>query len=197
VQIENVRITGLIGSLSSTHADVIQTWGGVGKLELFDVTGASSYNDLYLRRENSPLGPPIGPIILDHVNMFGYSNPGSSAPAYTFHALSIGTQPANTDCDAKHQCGAMNPYSPTNCKLTAPVTLSNFYGTPPSGPLGAFLWPTDYMQPSGCAAAVTSTSAYWPSLKLVTGRMLLGPPPGGNFVPIGSVGVGYRSPGYQ
>ena len=32
VQLENVRITGLIGHLSSTHADVIQTWGGVKAL---------------------------------------------------------------------------------------------------------------------------------------------------------------------
>jgi hypothetical protein len=31
----------------------------------------------------------------------------------------------------------------------------------------------------------------------VTGAIQLGPPPGGDFVPAGSVGVGYVSPGYR
>ena len=42
----------------------------------------------------------------------------------------------------------------------------------------------------------------WPALSplsggLVSGDVRLGPPPGGDFVPTGSVGVGYRSPGYR
>ena len=64
------------------------------------MTGSSHYNNLYLRRENSPLGPAIGPVTLDHVNLFGYVNPsGWDIPA-TLRAMSIGTQPADTDCDA-------------------------------------------------------------------------------------------------
>ena len=38
--------------------------------------------------------------------------------------------------------------------------------------------------------------ATWPSMD-VSGSMQLGTPPGGDFVPAGSVGVGYTSPGYQ
>jgi len=200
VQIENVRITGLLGHLSSTHADVIQTWGGVKELRLYDVTGASHYNDLYLRRENSPLLAPIGPVVLDHVNMFGYANPSSWDISQTIRALSIGTQPEDTDCNAKNQCGPANPDSSTNCELTSPVALSDFYGVAPAGPGQRFMWPTDYMQSAGCASTLSADGqgAYWPTLTgLVSGVMQLGPPPGGDFVPAGSVGVGYQSPGYE
>jgi hypothetical protein len=200
VQIENVRITGLIGHLGSTHADVIQTWGGVKELRVHDLTGASHYNNLYLRRENSPLGPAIGPVTLDHVDLFGYINPAGWDIPSTLRALSIGTQPANTDCDAKGHCGPSNPDSPSNCQLSSPVTLNQFYGAPPTGSLQRFMWPTDYGVASGCPSALSADgqSAYWPSLgSLVTGVMQLGPPPGGDFVPAGSVGVGYVSPGYQ
>jgi hypothetical protein len=200
VQIENVRITGLIGHLSSTHADVIQTWGGVKQLRVYDLTGASHYNNLYLRRENSPLGPAIGPVTLDHVNLFGYVNPAGWDIPSTLRALSIGTQPADSDCDGKGHCGPSNPDSTTNCQLSSPMTLNQFYGAPPAGSLQRFMWPTDYGVAAGCPSALSADgqSAYWPALtSLITGVMQLGPPPGGDFVPAGSVGVGYVSPGYQ
>jgi hypothetical protein len=200
VQIENTRITGLIGHLSSTHADVIQTWGGVKALRLYDVTGASHYNSLYLRRENSPLGPEIGPVTLDHVNMFGYTNPSDWDVSSTLRGISIGTQPADTDCNAKGQCGPPNADSSTNCQLSSSVVLDEFYASPPNGKLERWMWPTDYMSTAGCPSALSADglSADWPALRgQVSGVMHLGPPPGGDFVPAGSVGVGYVSPGYQ
>jgi hypothetical protein len=200
VQIENTRITGLIGHLGSTHADVIQTWGGVKALRLYDVTASSHYNNLYLRRENSPLGPPIGPVTLDHVNLFGYVNPPGWDEPTTLRAMSIGTQPANTDCDASgRHCGPANEASPTNCQLSAPVTLNAVYAAPPgTDRLQRFMWPTDYMQQAGCPSQLTADglSATWPSLD-VRGAIQLGPPPAGDFVPVGQAGVGYVSPGYQ
>jgi hypothetical protein len=200
VQIENVRITGLIGHLSSTHADVIQTWGGVKALRVYDLTGASHYNSLYLRRENSPLGPPNKTVILDHVNIFGYRNPPGWDEPSTLRAISLGTQPANSDCDARGKCGPRNPDSPTNCQIGGTVELDDFYGQPPAGSLQRFAWPTDYMDAAGCPAQLSSDGQdlSWPALSgSVTGTMQLGPPPGGDFVPAGSVGVGYTSPGYR
>ena len=195
VQLENVRITGLIGHLHSTHADVIQTWGGVKALRMYNVTGSSHYNNLYLRRENSPLSPAIGPVTLDHVNLFGYVNPSSWDIPATIRAMSIGTQPADNDG------GPSNADSSTNCQLSNGVTLNDFYGDPPGGgKLQRFMWPTDYMGTSGCASSLTGNglAAYWPALAAkVSGVMQLGPPPGGDFVPAGAVGVGYVSPGYQ
>jgi hypothetical protein len=199
VQIENVRITGLIGHLSDTHADVIQTWGGMKELRLYNVTGASHYNNLYLRRENSPLGPQIGRVVLDHVNMFGYDNPSTWDVSSTLRGIAIGTQPADNDCNAKGQCGPPNSDSSTNCQLTAPVVLNQFYAAPPVGRLQRFMWPSDYMSTAGCPSALSAdgASADWPALRgLVSGVMQLGPPPGGVFVPAGAVGIGYDSPGY-
>jgi hypothetical protein len=200
VQIENVRITGLIGHLGSTHADVIQTWGGVQELRVYDLTGASHYNDLYLRRENSPLLPGDGSVILDHVNMFGYVNPSGWDIPSTIRSISIGTQPADTDCNAKGQCGPPNSDSSTNCQMPGTVTLNDFYAQPPSGNLARFAWPTDYMTTADCPAvlAADGQSFNWPALDgSVTGSVELGPPPGGDYVPAGSVGIGYVSPGYQ
>ena len=148
VQIENVRLTGLIGHLSSTHADVIQTWGGVKQLRVYDLTGASHYNNLYLRRENSPLGPAIGPVTLDHVNLFGYVNPAGWDIPSTLRAFSVGTQPADTDCDGKGHCGPSNPDSATNCQLSSPMTLNQFYGAPP-GRLAAALHVADGLRRGG------------------------------------------------
>jgi hypothetical protein len=64
------------------------------------------------------------------------------------------------------------------------------------------MWPTDYMLTTGCSSQLSldGLSATWPTLESqgwVTGDMRLGAPPAGDFVPDGSVGLGYVSPGYQ
>jgi hypothetical protein len=86
--------------------------------------------------------------------------------------------------------------------MSGPVSMSDFYGDPPRMVLSRFMWPTDYMPTSGCPAQLSADglSATWPALAsqgMVSGDMRLGPPPAGDFVPDGSVGVGYVSPGYQ
>jgi len=202
VQLENDRITGLTGHLSSTHADVIQTWGGVKQLRIDHFTGASHYNNLYLRRENSPLKPGDRSVVLDNVNLFGYVNPPGWDEHTTLRAIAIGTQPPNSSCDG-HRCGPANPDDPVNCQVPGPIVLNNVYAEPPGGPLNAFAWPTGSMSAAGCAAALSPDgSMSWPALSAalggpVTGAIQLGPPPGGDFVPAGSVGVGYVSPGYR
>ena len=203
VQLENDRITGLIGHLSSSHADVIQTWGGVKQLRIDHLTGASHYNNLYLRRENSPLKPGDASVVLDNVNLFGYVNPPGWDEHTTLRAIAIGTQPPNGSCDG-HLCGPPNPRDPVNCQVPGSVVLNNVYADPPDKPLDEFAWPTSTMSAAGCAAVLSpdGTSMSWPALSAafggpVTGAIQLGPPPGGDFVPAGSVGVGYVSPGYR
>ena len=187
VQIENTRITGLIGHLSSTHADVIQTWGGVKALRLYDVTGASHYNSLYLRRENSPLGPPTGPVTLDHVNMFGYTNP-SRLGRLVHAARDLDRHPAG-----RHRLQREGPVrSPELGQLhQLPAQLNGrvgpFYASPPAGKLERWMWPTDYMSAAGRPSALSADglSADWPALRgQVSGVIHLGFRPAGTSCPL-------------
>ena len=90
------------------------------------------------------------------MNIFGYTNPADWDIPSTLRALSIGTQPANSDCDARGKCGPRNPDSPTNCEIGGTVELDDFYGRPPAGKLQRFAWPTDYMDAAGCPAQLSS-----------------------------------------
>ena len=180
---------------------MIQTWGGVKELRVDNLTGSSHYNNLYLRRENSPLGPAIGPVTLDHVNLFGYVNPsGWDIPA-TLRAMSIGTQPADTDCDAAgNHCGPSNDESATNCQLSAAVNLIERVRRPAGRRQAAAVHVADRLHGhAGCASRSCRPMARAPPGPRWTStvRCSSGPPPGGDFVPAGSVGLGYTSPGYQ
>jgi hypothetical protein len=192
VQVVNDRITGLLGSLGTVHADLIQPWGGVKELDVDGFTGSSHYNSFYLRRENSPLMPPAAKVVMNDVNVYGLSNPAGWNPPETISAISIGTQPpdspANTD-------------STVNCEVPTTLELSNFYAQSAGKRPGSFIYPRDSMTKAGCPAQVSAdgTSVDWPSLRAavggpVTGVVQVGTPPGGDYVPVGMAGLGYTAP---
>src|SRR3954452_2090831 len=192
VQVVNDRITGLLGSLGTTHADLIQPWGGVKELEVDGFTGSSHYNPFYLRRENSPLMPPAAKVVMHDVNVFGLSNPAGSNPPETISAISIGTQPPDAPSDTD---------STVNCEVPTTLELSNFYAQSAGKRPGSFIYPRDSMTKAGCPAQVSAdgTSVDWPSLRAsiggpVTGVVQVGTPPGGDYVPVGMAGLGYTAP---
>ncbi len=192
VQVVNDRITGLLGSLSTTHADLIQPWGGVKELDVDGFTGSSHYNSFYLRRENDPLMPPAAKVVMHDVNVFGLSNPAGSNPSETISAISIGTQPPTSPADTD---------SPVNCEVPTTLELSNFYAQSAGKRPAAFVYPRDSMTTAGCPAQVSpdGTSVDWPSLRAavggpVTGAVQVGTPPGGDYVPVGMAGLGYVAP---
>jgi hypothetical protein len=191
VQIENCRIIGLLGSLAGFHADVIQGSLGFMALRIDGLTGSSHYNDLYLRRQTNPLAPAIGTVDIRNANLGGYSNP-AKAPPRTIRGISLGTQ-ASPPGDHSQSI---------NCKLTSPVILENYYVDPPPGAgLGQFVFPDSAMKGGAgwCKAVVAPNGASvdWPGLRavyggFVSGTIKLGPPPGGDFVPSGTAGIGYH-----
>jgi hypothetical protein len=191
VQLKNMRIVNLKGSKDSTHADLIQPWDGVGQLRVDGLTGSSRYNGLYLRRENDPLGPKIGPVWLHRVNIIGLTTTAGTKTWSTLRAISIGTQSVPATDDDR----------PINCELTDPVHLGEFYAVPPAGTrLGQFVVPHDRMVTAGCPGRTSADgrSLDWPALRGadepgVTGVVRLGPPPGGDFVPAGTAGLNYRA----
>jgi Ca-dependent carbohydrate-binding module xylan-binding len=56
VQVENVRATGLFGSLDANHSDIIQPYGGVTALRVDRLSGDSNFQGLFTRPEAGPIG---------------------------------------------------------------------------------------------------------------------------------------------
>ena len=48
LQLENLRITGISGSLKTLHADIFQPWGGAKEIRIDHLTGTSDYQGLQI-----------------------------------------------------------------------------------------------------------------------------------------------------
>jgi len=82
-----------------------------------------------------------------------------------------------------------------NCNDRYPLSLSDVYVSGRSGrTLGASVWPRS--DAPSCASKIAGNVATWPGRAGLTGGVRSGTPPTGDFVPAGSVGLGYTSPGY-
>jgi hypothetical protein len=78
--------------------------------------------------------------------------------------------------------------------ISYPVSLTDVFVQPRSErALTESVWPSMYTR-FGCHCTGSDTAS-WPALP-VTGAVQQGAPPGGSYVPAGTVGVGYHSPGY-
>jgi hypothetical protein len=211
VQLKMNRVDGLRGAYSKTHADCIQNLG-CASLRVEDFTGRSHYNNSYCRRENDPVGWPVGPSTWNRVNMGGYRTNQDAVgtdPKHTLRAISLGTQPVPPG-DAT---------STVNGLLTGSVWLHSYYANSAEAgmPLGQFVWPHNgpSMEPS-CRAQVSTDglSVDWPRWRTSTappaeetrpsaygamgsgdakvyGMVMLGPPPGGDYVTAGDAGLAY------
>jgi hypothetical protein len=169
VQIENVRVMGLMGGYTGFHSDVIQPWGGVRELRVDGLTGSSNYQGLTLARD---LGD-IGSGTLQRVNLSQTDGPYDGGGHMLWLTTGLST---------------CNSY---------PVSLASFYIQPRAGrSLGTSVWPPQVGSSLLCPAlSFLGGSAGWSSLP-VSGQVDLGPPPGGDFVPAGRAGLDYTSPGY-
>ncbi len=175
VQVENVRITGVWGSHTYEHADAIQTWGGVKSLRVDDFTADGDYQ-----------GFSVDPTTYGSMGLGQFQNVNLTADAWPAALVSKsnggGTMIWLTDGD--------------NC-VTTPMSFSNVYVNNLTNriPNGDTVWPTvDSTLP--CPARQVGNAVSWPGLPSISGSVVLGAPPGGDFVPAGTVGVGYQTPGY-
>jgi hypothetical protein len=168
VQIENTRIVGLHGSEASTHADVVQPWGGVHALRIDRLTGSSAFQGLQL-----PVA--LGPI-------------GSALVRYA----DLRALPAAPGRGGGHMLWLTPPHA---CGDGYPVALEQVWiAARPGRALANTVWP-GVADGSACAGEREPDGVGWPRLP-VRGVVRGGAPPGGDFVPRWSVGAGYRSPGY-
>ncbi|MGY1724503.1 hypothetical protein [Blastococcus sp. SYSU DS0533] len=79
---------------------------------------------------------------------------------------------------------------------TYPLSLENVFIDPRSGrDMGYSVWPqTD---DRSCPAKISNGVVSWPSIGNLSGTLTQGKPASGDFVPAGTVGIGYVSPGYR
>lgn len=77
-----------------------------------------------------------------------------------------------------------------------PMTLDNVYVAGRSGrSFGTSIWPQS--DDKSCPASISAGVATWPKYSSLAGSVHDGRPTTGDFVPAGSVGLGYTSPGYR
>lgn len=204
VQLYKCRVEALLGSLHhGRHADAVQTPGGCRRLQFDHVTAASHYNTLYLRRENSPLMPPVEELTIRYSNTFGYqTNPAASGddPTYTLRGISLGTQPADDDCNQYGQCGPSNDLSATNGELATLVRFDNFHIDAASAGRDPLQWvfPDAGQRTYAAAHPVLDGfgGLYWPAWRSsgqVRGRVLIDPPRYGDYAKARDVGVDYAA----
>jgi hypothetical protein len=175
VQVENVRVEDVYGSLTTEHADVIQTWGGVKQLDVDGLTARGDYQGLTV----SPDLGEVGSVHLKHVDLTVEAPPPSLARETVGGGIMLWLTSGTDTCDS------------------ATVTLKHVF----IADLTNRVRPANTVWPSStsgleCASTVSDGRIEWPGLP-VSGAVDIGVPPHGSFVPAGVAGNEYRSPGYQ
>ena len=169
VQLENIRVDGVRGRFRGFHGDVVQAWGGVRDLRINRLTASSNYQGLTIPVDRGP----IGQAELSKVNLRGLSRHVEKGGHLIW--VTSGTE---------------------TCR-TYPLELRGVFLEPRRGlTLGQSVWP-QAGRPRRCQARVRKDAATWPRLDRVEGEVRGGSPPDGAFVPTGSVGSDYVSPGYR
>jgi hypothetical protein len=173
ITLENIRVDGISGcSGYGDHSDVFQPYQAPDDTIRIDrLTGVTNCQGLTLDPDLAYSTWHTFPasITVRNVNIEVTANLyGASAFGYGWW-LTHGT-----GCQSGH------------------LFLSNDYASePPPGAVTNAVWPYP-----DCGARYSRGAVSWPGSR-IDGSLRIGVPPGGDFVPVGAVGVGYRTPGYQ
>jgi hypothetical protein len=175
IYVQNTRILNMHGSLATVHADCFQPQGSVGRVYMDNVTCTTNYQGLFI-----PPQHPIGSADLRNINL-SYTDQ-TATTKFSYLLWMTGTLGDSTN----------------NC-TTYPIKLSNVYANPrDTQNIGTnAVWPKTN-QPVGCPSSLSGTTLSFPGLSsYIQGTVTSGTPPGGDFAPAASVGLGYSSPGYD
>jgi len=140
VQLQDLAVEDLRGSVSGWHADIVQPWGGVRELRIDRLRGSSNYQGLFLRPD---LGE-IGRVVLSRVDLRLTDEPtdggghllwlatGCDAPEVTLEDVRLSAddgrpaeqlvwpQPDDPKCPARAAGGRLSwPGLPVNGTVTA------------------------------------------------------------------------------
>lgn len=174
VDVENVRMENVYGSSTTEHADVIQTWGGASALRVDHLTAAGDYQGLTI----APALGTLGMADIRNVDLTLTESPAALAATTTGGGYMIWLTEGTTTCNS-------SPASFTNVYVANEadhVANSNTVWPPSTAALP-------------CRSTLSADEVSWPGLP-ITGAVTLGSPTAGPFVPAGTAGNKYQSPGY-
>jgi hypothetical protein len=183
VQLENDHDVLSHGADGGVHADIVQPWGGERELRIDGFTGYTTCQGGNWKRD---LGSPAynGPIYLRRTNFR----------------------------DTANLCGYLSWVStPKNTNLFTDGTNGFWIQQGPGRTFQHSIWPDETSStPPLVQSDAAGTFATYPNLNGVDGTQMWrtwtggangqirqGVPPGGDFVPAASVGIGYVTPGYR
>lgn len=178
ITLENVRIDGISGcSGYDDHADVFQPYQAPDDTIRVDrLTGVTNCQGMQLDPD------------------LAYSK---------WHTFPRSITVDNTNIDAaynpyKHEANGYTWWLTWRFTCTAgPLGLtSDYFSGPPTKPTAASVWPDP--RNHDCGAQNSNGVVSWKDLNVQgDGVLRNGAPPGGDFVPVGTAGLNYHSPGYQ
>jgi hypothetical protein len=179
VTLQNVRIDGISGcSGGADHADVFHPYSApLARIHIDHLTATTNCQGLHVDPDLAweYYGEYPAEIVMRNVDVEVTPNPylgdGNRYIAWLTYQL---------DCHS------------------GPVVLEDFYADQPDGTLNHTAWP-DTHQPVACTSVwdpATGTLSF-PSSPQIRGSIVAGAPPSGDFVPVGSAGRDYVSPGYM
>lgn len=178
ITLENIRIDGISGCSGGghrDHADVFQPYQAPDDTIRIDrMTGVTNCQGLQL-------------------------DPDLAYSVWHMFPASITVQDVNIDLTFNPYRGRVEGYTwwltyGLGC-ISGPIFLSDDYsGGPQTDPAPARVWP----DPANhvCGARYSNGAFSWTE-PAIHGTIRGGAPSGGDFVPLGSVGIGYLSPGYR
>jgi hypothetical protein len=165
--VQNSRILDRMSGPDGYHADVIQPFGGVEELKVDRLTGSGDYQGQMWKQEP---GTVFGPSDFRRVNY------RAVAPEVEYMVNFVMSSP------------------------TRPVELSEVYNEPDPDFVGGEFCRAQAPADDADCDVDSDGRAYvtWSDTPIsIDGRVTQGPPPGGDFVPDGTAGMGYESPGYR
>lgn len=170
IYLQKWRAMGINGTSATNHADVYQPQGPIGRLFIDLFTASSSYQALFIPPQSA-----IASAAISRSNISKIANPEALT---TYMLWLFGINEA--------------PY---------PVTIDRLYITPAEGQTmaNASAWPkagelSTYAPIAGQAIGLVEDgegNASFPAVSQATGKILHGAPPNGDWVPTGTVGLGY------
>ena len=170
VQLQNIHVAALGGSFKFFHGDIVQPWGGVKELRIDRLTGTTSYQGLQINQDAGKIGKEF----IRNVNLKGSGQ---------WKLWLTGKEMAD-----------QGGYPPTHLDEVY-IEPTNKWGEGKTS-LAQSAFP-GVGAPKGAVFKEGEKAIHWPELDHVHGEVKLGPPPGGDFVPAESVGLKYKSPGYE